>query len=85
MTNTDLNKAGVSLHKSLTSYCGPDNWILVGVINDKTEPVIVVYTRTRKSANKMASFIGNDYEGFKVVVKALGEVFMIGASGSCLA
>lgn len=71
-----LEVAGTDLLEALTRYCGRDAFVTVGLCDDPRDPHLIVYTRQRSEANRLAAFVGGEFRGFKVVGRALGRTVL---------
>jgi len=65
-----LEEAGRELSRQLYKYAGQEGWYFIGV----SDTEMFIYTKTRKRANELLSFIGYEFEGYKVRGKMVGKI-----------
>lgn len=73
-----LDEAGKLLVETLDKYAGASSYAMVGL--DDVGNQLFLYTQTRKQGNRLAAFVGWTFHGYKVVVKVIGKVRILGHS-----
>jgi hypothetical protein len=74
--DVSLDEAGRLLQEAFDKYCGYASYAMIGL--DDVGNQLYLYTQTRKQGNRLAAFVGWTFHGYKVVVKAIGKVRVLG-------